>query len=327
MTPKITFEEHFMAPGFEKHSEAFLKLIPRDQAEILTRRLGDFDGERIEVMDRGGIDRSIISLTGPGTQGESVEKAVDAAKGANDFLAEKISKNPNRLGGLATLPMHDPEAAARELYRAVKDLGLQGCLVNAPTNGAAYYEGTDYDPFWNELERLGVPFYLHPSNAYVTPHVLGGMPVLQGATWGWGVETGSHALRILFGGVFDRFPDVKLVLGHMGEALPFLRWRYDSRFGAYPMGVSLDRAPSAYFGSNILITTSGVCSHPTLMGAIGEMGEDAVMFSVDYPYEDTNLAVDFIETAPLEDATRVKICHDNAARLFGMPTLARKGVA
>ena len=124
MTPKITFEEHFMAPGFEKHSEAFLKLIPRDQAEILTRRLGDFDGERIEVMDRGGIDRSIISLTGPGTQGESVEKAVEAAKGANDFLAEKISKNPNRLGGLATLPMHDPEAAARELYRAVKDLGL-----------------------------------------------------------------------------------------------------------------------------------------------------------------------------------------------------------
>ncbi|AKI02220.1 putative TIM-barrel fold metal-dependent hydrolase [Hoeflea sp. IMCC20628] len=323
MTPKITFEEHFMAPGFEKHSAAFLKLIPRDQAEILTRRLGDFDGERLETMDRGGITRSIISLTGPGAQGEAPEDAVDAAKGANDFLAGKISKNPARLGGLATLPMHDPDAAARELNRAVGELGLQGCLVNSHTHGT-YYEGVEYDPFWSEVERLGVPFYLHPSNAYATPHVLGGMPVLQGATWGWGVETGSHALRILFGGVFDRFPKVKLVLGHMGEALPFLRWRYDSRFQAYPMGVSLERAPSAYFGSNILITTSGVCSHPSLMGAIGEMGEDAVMFSIDYPYEDTDLAVEFIESAPLSEVARAKVCHDNAARLFGLPTLAEK---
>ena len=326
MTPKITFEEHFMAPGFEKFSEAFLKLIPRAQAVILTRRLGDFDGERIETMDRGGITRSIISLTGPGTQGEAIENAVNAAKGANDFLAEKISKQPDRLGGLASLPMHDPDAAAKELNRAVTELGLQGCLVNTHTHGV-FYEGTEYDPFWAEVERLGVPFYLHPSNAYVTPYVLGGMPVLQGATWGWGVETGSHALRLLFGGVFDRFPDVKLVLGHMGEALPFLRWRFDSRFGAYPMGVSLDRAPSAYFGSNILITTSGVCSHPSLIGAIGEMGEDAVMFSVDYPYEDTDLAVEFIETAPIDEATRAKICHDNAARLFNLPTLAEQGGA
>ncbi|TYC61743.1 amidohydrolase [Rhodobacterales bacterium] len=323
MTPKITFEEHFMAPGFEKYSEAFLKLIPRDQAEILTRRLGDFDGERIEIMDRAGITRSIISLTGPGAQGEVPENAANAAKGANDFLAEKIAKNADRLGGLATLPMHDPEAAARELNRSVCELGFQGCLVNSHTHGV-YYEGPEYDPFWSEVERLGVPFYLHPSNAYVTPHVLGGMPVIQGATWGWGVETGSHALRILFGGVFDRFPKLKLVLGHMGEALPFLRWRYDSRFQAYPMGVSLDRAPSAYFGSNILITTSGVCSHASLMGAIGEMGEDAVMFSIDYPYEDTDLAVEFIETAPLDEAMRAKVCHDNAARLFGLPTLSER---
>ncbi|WP_322866631.1 amidohydrolase family protein [Aquicoccus sp. G2-2] len=185
MTPKITFEEHFMAPGFEKHSAAFLKLIPKDQADILTRRLADFDGERIEAMDRGGITRSIISLTGPGTQGEAPENAADAAKGANDFLAEKISKNPNRLGGLATLPMHDPDAAARELNRAIGELGLLGCLVNSHTHGT-YYEGAEYDPFWAEVERLGVPFYLHPTNAYVTPHVLGGMPVIQGATWGWG---------------------------------------------------------------------------------------------------------------------------------------------
>lgn len=321
MTPKITFEEHFMVPGFEKFSAAFLKLIPKDQAEILMRRLNDFDGERIDLMDKGNIVRTIISLTGPGVQGEVPENAADAARRANDFLAEKIAANPTRLGGLAAIPMHDPEIAAQELKRSIEELGLLGCLVNGHTHGG-YYEGPEYDPFWAELAAQNVPFYLHPTNAYVTPHVLNGHPELHGATWGWGVETGSHALRLLFGGVFDRFPSLKVVVGHMGEALPFLRWRYDSRFHAYPMGVTLERAPSAYFGTNILITTSGVCSHPSLVGAIGEMGEDGVMFSVDYPYEDSETAVEFIETAPIDEKARLNICHDNAARLFGLPLLA-----
>ncbi|MCO6381278.1 amidohydrolase family protein [Oceanicola sp. 502str15] len=320
MTPKITFEEHFMAPGFEKHSAAFLKLIPKVQAERLMQRLGDFDGERIELMDRGGIVRTVLSLTGPGAQGEPAETAVEAARQANDFLAAKVAMRPERLSGLASLPMHDPEAAVAELQRAVKELGFLGCLVNGHTHGT-YYDAPEYDLFWAELERLGVPFYLHPTNAYATPYVLEGMPVLHGATWGWGVETGSHALRLLFAGVFDRFPGVKIVLGHMGEALPFLRWRYDSRFGAYPMGVELALPPSQYFTRNIVITTSGVCSHPSLMGALGEMGAEGVMFSVDYPYEDTEAAVEFIETAPLDEATRRLVCHDTAAALMGLPLI------
>lgn len=326
MTPKITFEEHFMAPGFERHSEAFLKLIPRDQAEILTRRLGDFDGERIETMDRGNIVRSVLSLTGPGAQGEEPATATEAAQRANDFLAEKVAQRPDRLSGLAALPMNDPEVAAEELHRAVADLGFLGCLVNGHTQGV-YYDDPKYDAFWAELQRLDVPFYLHPTNAYATPYVLEGQPVLHGAVWGWGVETGSHALRLLFSGVFDRFPKVKIVLGHMGEALPFLRWRYDSRFGAYPMGTQLELAPSAYFTRNIVMTTSGVCSHAALAGALGEMGEDGVMFSVDYPYEDSDTAVAFIETAPVDAATRRKLCHDNAAALLGLPQLAESAEA
>ncbi|NMM43411.1 amidohydrolase [Rhodospirillaceae bacterium KN72] len=323
MTPKITFEEHFMAPGFEQYSAAFLKLIPADQAEILMRRLNDFEGERLDLMDKGNIVRTILSLTGPGVQGEAPDNAVEAARKANDFLAGKIASRPDRFSGLAALPMHDPDAAAAELRRSVKELGFLGCLVNGHTHGT-YYEGAEYDSFWAELSSLDVPFYLHPTNAYANPYVLEGHPVLYGATWGWGVETGSHALRLLFGGVFDRFPKVRVALGHMGEALPFLRWRYDSRFGAYPMGVTLDRAPSAYFGRNIVITTSGVCSHPSLLGAIGEMGDEAVMFSVDYPYEDSGAAVEFIESAPLDEKTRRNVCHDNAARLFGLPLLSGK---
>ncbi|WP_372801685.1 amidohydrolase family protein [Paracoccus seriniphilus] len=318
MTPKITFEEHFMAPGFEKHSAAFLKLIPKAQAERLMQRLNDFDGERLELMDKGGIVRTVLSLTGPGPQGEPDDTATEAAQRANDYLAQKIALRPDRLSGFAALPMHDPEAAVVELRRAVKELGFLGCLVNGHTHGT-YYDAPEYDVFWAELERLDVPLYLHPANAYATPYVLQGMPVLQGATWGWGVETGSHALRLLFAGVFDRFPGVRIVLGHMGEALPFLRWRYDSRFGAYPMGIDLKLKPSQYFTRNILITTSGVCSHPSLMGALGEMGEEGVMFSVDYPYEDTEAAVAFIETAPLDDRAKRMVCHDTAAGLLGLP--------
>ncbi|WP_172327925.1 amidohydrolase family protein [Mangrovicoccus sp. HB161399] len=321
MIPKITFEEHFMAPGFEKHSAAFLKLIPEAHARELTRRLDDFGGERIELMDRYGITRSVLSLTGPGPQGELPELAAEAAKGANDFLAEKIAPLSSRLSGLAALPMHDPELAAAELRRAVTELGFLGCLANSPVHGR-YFDAPEYDAFWAEVEALGVPFYLHPSNARAAPPVFADMPVLQGATWGWGVDTGSHALRLLFSGVFDRFPGVKLVLGHMGEALPYLRWRFDSRFGAYPMGVELKLKPSQYFTRNILITTTGVCSHAALIGALGEMGPEGVMFSIDYPYEDTATAAEFIESAPMDAATRAMVCHDNAARLLGLPLLA-----
>lgn len=322
MIPKITFEEHFMAPGFEKYSDAFLKLLSPDQAKLLIRRLGDFDGERIDLMDKGGIVRTVLSLTGPGAQGESPGTAIEAAQRANDFLAAKISLRPDRLAGLAALPMHDADAAARELQRAVKELGFLGCLVNGHSHGT-YYDAPEYDSFWYEVERLGVPFYLHPTNAYETPYVLQGRPVLYGATWGWGVETGSHALRLLFSGVFDRFPKLKIVLGHMGEALPFLRSRFDSRFDAYKMGVELELNPSRYFTRNIVITTTGVCSHAALLGAVGEMGTEGVMFSIDYPYEDTSVAINFIESAPLDEMSRRLICHDNAARLLGLPLLAK----
>ncbi|EJC61078.1 hypothetical protein QWA_16691 [Alcaligenes faecalis subsp. faecalis NCIB 8687] len=313
---KIALEEHFNAVGFEDYSKAFVKHIDSADARELMARLQDFDAQRLEVMDRAGIEYVVLSQTGPGVQVEKdVSVAIARARQNNDFLAQQIAHHPDRLGGFATLPMQDPAAAAQELTRAVQDLGLKGALVNGHTHGV-YYDSREYDAFWETVQKLDVPFYLHPFDAYEMPHAYSGHPELMGATWGWGVETGTHALRMLFGGVFDRCPEVKLVLGHMGEGLPFQRWRYDSRFAVYRHGVTLKRKPSEYIGSNILITTSGVCSAPTLMGAIGEMGAEAVLFSVDYPYESTELAADFIESAPMDDKTRELVCYGNAARLF-----------
>lgn len=313
---KIALEEHFMTPGFEMYSKAFIQHIPADQQKVLKEKLGDFDEIRLAEMDRAGIDYVVLSQTGPAVQAEeTVGGAVARAQETNDFLAAKIAKHPTRFGGFAALPMQDPLQAAAELERAVTQLGFKGALVNGHTHGM-YYDDVRFDPFWERLQALDVPFYLHPIDMLSLPPSFAGHPELNGATWGWGVETGTHALRLLFGGVFDRFPRLKVIVGHMGEGLPFLRWRFDSRFAAYPWGVKLALKPSEYFTRNLIITTSGVCSHSALMGAIGEMGAQGVMFSVDYPYESTQEACDFIETAPMDAATRDLVCYGNAANLL-----------
>lgn len=315
-TRKIAFEEHFMAPGFERYSKAFLQYIDPATAADLGRRLADIDSLRLEEMDKAGIALTILSQTGPGVQGEAdTATAIRCAAGNNDYLAARIARHPTRFGGFAALAMQEPKEAADELERAVAQLGFKGALVNGHTQGR-YYDNPAYDVVWERLQALDVPLYLHPIDFPQVPQTLAGFPVVQGAAWGWGVETASHVLRLLFSGVFDRFPRLKLVIGHMGEGLPFQRWRFDSRFAAYPFGVKLQRKPSEYIGSNILITTSGVCSEAALKGAIAEMGAEAVMFSVDYPYESTAIAADFIENADLDDKTRALVCHGNAARLF-----------
>lgn len=313
---KIAFEEHFSAVGFGDYSKAFVSQIAPQAAAELNARLSDFDSIRLEEMDKAGIDYVILSQTGPGVQVElDTAVAIARAQENNDFLAVQVARNPTRFGGFATLPMQDPQAAADELERAVKTLGFKGALVNGHTNGV-YYDGPAYDIFWERMQALDVPLYLHPFDAYGPTYSYSGHPEITGATWGWGVETATHALRLLFGGVFDRFPRLKVILGHMGEGLPFQRWRFDSRFAVYPYGVKLKRQPSEYIGTNIVITTSGVCSPGALMGAIAEMGAEAVMFSVDYPYESSAIAADFIEQAPMDDATRALVCHGNAERLF-----------
>lgn len=280
------------------------------------RRLCDDTTQRLSDMDEHGIDMQVLSLTAPGIQGlTDARQAVADARAANDHLADMIAGHPDRFRGLAALPLQDPEAAVAELHRAVGTLELSGALVNDHTTGT-YLDDQRYEPVWAALQELDVPLYLHPGAPPAEPwRVLAGRPELQGPLWSWGAETGGHALRLVFGGVFDRHPSAKLILGHMGEFLPFQLSRLDSRY-ARQEHRPLARKPSEYFGGNILITTSGVCSPAALAGAVLAIGADAIMFAVDYPFEDTAEAVRFLEQAPISDADRAKISHVNAERLL-----------
>jgi 2,3-dihydroxybenzoate decarboxylase len=315
-TPKIALEEHFSAPGFDEYSADMTRLLPPQIRGELAARLNDLDDMRLAEMDAGNIEYVVLSQTVPGVQVESDrDRAVRRARENNEFLAGRVARHPGRFGGFAHVAMQDPPAAAAELERTVRQCGFKGALVNGHTLGR-YYESSDFDIFWERAEALGVPVYLHPTRFSQVPAVVEGMPILQGPAWGWGVETAGHALRLLFGGVFDRFPQLTVILGHMGEFLPYQRWRMDSRYAANPAGIKLARRPSEYIGTNILITTAGVCSAPALQGAIGEIGAKAVLFSVDYPYESTEEACAFIEQAPLDTSTRALVCHGNARRIF-----------
>jgi 2,3-dihydroxybenzoate decarboxylase len=314
--PKIALEEHFSAPGFDQYSANLARAAPAGFLANLAAKLTDFDDARLAEMDAGNVEYVILSQTTPGVQAETdVALAIRRARENNEFLACRAARHPKRFGAFAHVAMQDPLQAANELERTVVECGFKGALINGHTLGR-YYDSPEFDVFWERAQALGVPIYLHPTAFSQPPALLDGMPVLHGATWGWGVETAGHALRLLFGGVFDRFPRLILLLGHMGEFLPFQRWRLDSRFAAVPMGIKLARKPSEYIGTNILITTAGVCSAPTLMGAIGELGPKAVLFSVDYPYESTAEACSFIEQAPMDEKTRALVCHGNARRLF-----------
>ncbi len=212
--------------------------------------------------------------------------------------------------------MQDADAAAAELDRAVRELGFRGALINGQTNGH-YLDEDQYVPFWERVQELDVPIYLHPGNMADHPAMFAHRPELDGPIFAWTADTAAHALRLVFGGTLTRFPKVKIVLGHMGETLPFLLWRLDSR-REFDLGEKLapDALPSAIIKRNIAITTSGVCDAGALLAAIQALGDDNVMFSVDYPYEDPQVAADFIESAPIGEDVRAKVCYGNAERLL-----------
>ena len=283
------------------------------------RRLADFTEFRLPEMDKFGVDLQVLSLTAPGVQMQpDTQAAVADARAANDFLASVIGEHPGRFQGLAAVALQDPRQAAAELRRAVRDLGLRGALVNDHTLGH-YLDEPRYDPFWDALQDLGVPLYIHQNP--VPPDrwkVLEGYPGLDFGTWGWNHRTGGHAMRLIFGGVFDKFPGARIILGHMGEFLPAQLFRFDHLYADLDPTVQkrLKRLPSEYFGTNIAITTSGVFSHQALTDAIATIGIDNVMFSIDYPFESTGEAADFMRTAPLSPADLARVAHVNAERIL-----------
>lgn len=316
MAKKIALEEHFMCPAFEDYWKPTMGDVDPAVCRQLAARLSDFGDMRLEAMDRAGIERAVLSLAGPGVQVErDTARARRTAVEGNDFLAEQIQKRPDRYSGLAHLAMQDPVAAANELERCVRDLKFCGAMINGHTNGQ-YLDDPALFPFWERAESLNAPIYIHPADPVAPVAALAGCKALRRATWEWTIETGTHALRLVFGGVFERFPRATLIMGHLGETLPYLLWRFDSRAKLY--GVKLPKPPSSYIKSNIVVTTSGMFSAEPLLCSISALGHQRVMFSADYPFESPNEAADFIDNVTLPSNIREDVCFNNAANLLAL---------
>ena len=315
---KIALEEHYVTPALAIYAKDMGKSIVPESMQHIKERLLDFDSLRLEEMDKYGIDISVLSVATPGVQVEPDRNvAVRKAREVNDILARAIQRHPLRYAGFAHLPLQDPSEAANELERTVRDLGFKGAMINDHTNGE-YLDDEKFWPVWERAEGLCVPIYLHPANSPDVPLVLQGYPELLSAMWGWQAEASSHVMRIILGGVFDQFPKTTLILGHMGEGLPFWLWRLDSRYVILNHTKPIKKLPSQYIRDNIVITTAGVDFYPSLLCSMLALGSDRIMFSVDYPYESTKEAVEFIDNAPLSDIDREKICHLNAERVLNL---------
>jgi len=283
----------------------------------LEAKLLDLEGNRLAAMDTYEIDMQVLSLSTPGIQGETdADQAIRMAQQMNDYLAGCVRNHPDRYAGFAALPLQNPTAAADELERAVTQLGFKGAMVNGHTHGE-YLDERKFWVVWEQAEQLGVPIYLHPANPPSDQmKIYAGYPGLLGAAWNWTVETATHALRIICSGVFDAFPNAILLLGHMGEALPYTLRRIDDGWKRSPQSNQLQRLPSFYIKQNVMITTSGNCSVEALICALLAVGADHILFSADYPYVSLENMVQFIEAAPISEIDREKICHLNARRLL-----------
>jgi len=312
---KIALEEHFLDPATVEYWWPTMVDVARQKADQLYGCLTDFGEQRLQMMDQTGITLAVLAVAGPGVQAErDAAKAVRAARASNDFLAGELQKRPDRYSGFAHLAMQNPKAAADELERCVRELKFCGAMINGHTNGK-YLDDRSYDPFWERAAALGVPIYLHPADPVAPLPAIVGYNVLARPMWGWGVETGSHALRIICSGVFHRYPNARLILGHLGETLPFQLWRFDSR--SVPYGWNLPKPPSQYLKENVWVTLSGMYDAPPVRCSLDALGQDRVMFSSDYPFDSAG-AGEFMDTVTLDESLRADIAYNNAARLLGL---------
>jgi len=317
----ISLEDHFWTPAIA-HAIGALRNPDAASGRPLEADLEDLGERRLAAMDAAGIDLQVISHTTPGVQHLDAETAVPLAREANDRLAGAVARRPDRFAGFATLPTSAPQAAADELERSVTDLGFKGAMVNGHTNGR-FLDDPAFEVLLGRAERLGVPLYLHPAepvpavrDAYYDGFDPAVRWFLSAAAWGWHAETGLHVLRMVLGGVFDRHPGLQLVIGHMGEMLPFMLERIDDNLP--PNVTGLDRLPSEYILANVHITTSGLFSVPPLLCALMVFGADRVLFSVDWPYAPNDAGRRLLDTAPLSPADLERLAHGNAERLLGL---------
>jgi 2,3-dihydroxybenzoate decarboxylase len=324
MIGKIALEEHFALP--ETLADSTRYAIGQSWP-LLEQRLLDLHDHRVSQMDAHGIAYAILSLNSPAIQAmANRSRAIEIARRANDVVADAVARKPNRFGAFAALPLQDPDAAAEELTRAVRELGFKGALANGfsqvgSDEDVVYYDHPAYAAFWQCVEKLDVPFYLHPREPLPSREpIYEGHPWLLGPVWAFAAETAVHALRLMCSGLFDRHPRLTLILGHLGEGLPYNAWRIDHRLRKMPQGLPARRTITDYLRSNVFLTTSGNFRTPTLVDAIAEVGAERVLFSVDYPFEETADAAEWFDNASIPESDRLRIGSENATRLFKLPT-------
>ena len=338
MQGKLALEEHFAIPETLDDSAGFLPRHFGDYWGELKSRLLDMQERRLREMDANGIELMLPSLNAPAVQAiPDRVQAAEIARRANDFLAEQVAKRPDRFQGLAAIPMQDPDVAARELARCARELGFVGALVNGFSQvddaaDATYYDLPQYRPFWAEVERLDLPFYLHPRNPLPQhARIYDGHPWLLGPSWAFAQETAVHALRLMASGLFDAHPKLRIILGHLGEGLPYSIWRVDNRnaWVEGPKGYPAKKPLGDYFRENFYITTSGNFRTQALVDAMVEIGADHILFSADWPFENMDHAAKWFDACPISETDRRKIGRRNALRLFKLdrPRSAATGTA
>ena len=327
----ITLEEHYATPDFmdgpgrdlRAMSEA-ARLNPQIAARFanLAERLTDVGEKRIAEMDAAGIDVQVLSLNSPGTEQLLGDEAVNLARNSNDFIERAIERNPTRLAGFAAIPTAVPEAAADELERTVRDYRFRGALINGHCQGR-YLDDKFFWPIFERAQELGAPIYLHPTRPpeqVVQTSFVGNFPPevtrqLSIAAWGWHIETAVHIIRLISSGVFDHYPKLQLIIGHLGEGLPFMLQRLDHNL---PTGMTkLNRSFSSYLRGNIHYTFSGFNFLPPFLNLLMEVGVDRIMFSTDHPYASMAEGRAFLDHLPVSPEDKERIAHKNAERLFG----------
>lgn len=323
---KIALEEHVVLPTLSTPGAVGspATAFEPDYFADVRQRLVDSD-KRLEDMDRFGVEMMVLSLSQPGVQGIfDRARAVDAAVRLNDELADVVAKHPLRFAGFAAVALQDPAAAGDELERSVKQLGFKGALINGFSNvgnaeTAQYLDEAPVWEFWERVAALDVPVYLHPREPLITQRrIYEGYPGLVASAWGFGIETAAHTLRLIMSGLFDRFPNLRIILGHLAEGLPFLLPRVEHRLrhaGADHRGKQA-RPMMYYLRENFFITTSGAFRTPALLDTLLEVGADRVLFSIDYPYENMQEQSEWFDSLPLSEADLNKIGSENARRLL-----------
>ena len=309
----IAVEEHFMHPSLSNHLGHAAQ-----QPDQIKKRLFDFSDIRIREMDSAGIDVQILSHQSPGSQRLKNEVAIDACKDVNNALAQVISNHSDRFLGFAMLPTNLPIDAASELRRSVEELGFKGAMIHGLSSGRMVDEKFFW-PIFSEAERLDVPIYLHPAlpdkevtERYYAPYDAS-HPMLTRAAWGFGVEAGTQAIRMILSGIFDKHPNLKIILGHLGEAIPFWLPRIQESLSR------TDSQPTNFediFKSNFWITTSGFFSDHALELCVNTLKGDHILFAIDWPYANNETGVNWLQNSKIKPSIKSDIFSENAQNLF-----------